>query len=92
MNKKEKYINYIVDDLINKTEINYVKKKISPPFSPPLSNTSYYSFSLFSTLLLLSFSSYFSTYVKERYGTREEEVNIVWDLYRERIQSLIDDE
>ena len=42
MGNKEKYINYVVDDLVSKTEIDYEQGKIkfpslSPLFSSPFS-------------------------------------------------------
>ncbi len=82
MDKKlEKYINYIVDDLVKNTEIDYDERRIYFPFSPM-------SF-LFYHLPLLFSSSSFSTYNQQKYGAKEEETKIIWDLYEERILSLI---
>jgi len=80
MNNKERYINFIVDDLISKTEIDYEKEKIKFPFRSPTP--------------LISFSSYlsvfpFARYVIERYGTRDEEVHTIFGVYKERLQNLI---
>ncbi len=89
MNKKEKYIEYIVDDLMNNTEIDYEREKTNLLF-----RFSSFLFSPLPTLAspLLHHSSpaqIFYKYLKEMYGTREEEVEIIWDLYRNRIKSLI---
>ncbi len=82
MNKQEKYINYIVDDLVKKTEIDY-KRKGTSPFLPP--------FTLFSLSLnnIPSAPGYFSNHIKEMYGVRDEEMEIIWDQYVERIKPFI---
>ena len=96
MNKKEKYINYIIDDMVKKTEIYYDQEIIKLPF---LSSTSL-SFSPFppSTLrprhsLHSFFISYpstpFSNHVRKVYGAHSEEIEFIWDQYKERIHSLI---
>ena len=83
--KLEKYINYVVEDLVKNTRIDYDNKRIYPPFSSSL----FIPFSFFS-----SHSSIisFSPYIQKRYGARDEEIQIIWDLYRERIKELIDNE
>ena len=82
MDKKEKYINFIIEDLVSKTEIDYEQGKIKFPFFP-LSFPLYYS-----PLLFPSFSS-FSNYIKEKYGAHSEEIEIIWKLYKERIKDKI---
>jgi len=95
MNKKEKYINYIIEDMIKKTDIDYDREKIKFPFYSPISSSpflpSLYLFipSHFSSPFL--FSS-FSNYIKEKYGAHSEEIEIIWDQYKERIESLINNE
>ena len=78
-NKIGRYINYIVDDLVRNTDIDYDEKIIKFSF-----------FSAPSSLFFLPSSpySFFSKYLKEMYGARDEEIQIIWDLFRERIQSL----
>ena len=85
MNKKEKYYNYVVEDLVSKTEIDYDQEIIKltyPSFPLPLL--------LF--LFLSSPSHSFSNYIKKMYGAHSEEIEIIWKLYKERIQSLINNE
>jgi len=84
MNKKEKYINYVVEDLVSKTEIDYDQEIIKYPFyhsfpsiSPPLNSL------LFPSLIP------FANHVRKVYGAHSEEIEIIWKLYKERIQSLI---
>ncbi len=84
MNKQEKYINYIVEDLVKKTEIDYDREEIISPFLPFFSPIA----SLLSLFLPYSFSS-ISKYVKDRYGTTDEEIQIIWGQYKQRIKSLI---
>ena len=81
MDKKEKYINYVVEDLISKTEIDYDQEKIKFP-STPLFHSPLRSF-------LSYFLPSFSNYIKEMYGAHDEEIKIIWKLYKERIQSII---
>ena len=87
MSKKEKYINFIIDDLVSKTEIDYEQGKIKFPSSL----LSYPSSPLFLFSHYFLFNS-FSNYIKEIYGARDEEIEIIWKLYKERIQSLINNE
>ena len=82
MDKKEKYINYVVVDMIKNTEIDYDQEKIKSHSSIPSLPLSFlfpFSSPLFS----------FSKYVIERYGIHDNDVDIIWKLYKERIQSLI---
>jgi hypothetical protein len=93
MDKKEKYYSYVVEDLIKNTEIDYEQGKIKLPF--------YYRYIFFSSSLLHTFLtplppspylhtfSRFSKHVIERYGVHDEEIKIIWNLYKEKIQPLI---
>jgi len=84
MNKQERYINYVVEDLVKKTEIDYEEETIFLPFPLP-----FHSF----TILFLSYPPFiFSKYIKNLYGTKDEEAQTIWDQYKERIQSLINNE
>ena len=95
MDKKEKYYNYVVNDIVKNTEIYHDKKRIKFPF---------YSFFLSpsSSLLVIPFSSSstltlpythlffrFSKHVIERYGVHDEEMRIIWNQYREKILTII---
>ena len=81
MDKKEKYINYVVEDLISNTEIDYDQKKIKYPFSP------YIFFNYF--FLTFIFTS-FSKYVIERYGIHDNDVDNTWEIYKGKIKEVID--
>ena len=83
MDKKEKYINYVVEDLISNTEIDYDQKKIKYPFLSP------HYFPLSPSFLFFTNNSPFTKHVIERYGIHDNDVDIIWKLYKERIQSLI---
>jgi|TARA_R110000796_G_scaffold233426_1_gene351956 hypothetical protein len=80
MNKKEKYINYIVADLVKNTEIDYDQEIIKYPYHLTFS-PSYPLLHPYTYILL-------SKYIKEIYGARDEEIEIIWKLYKERIESL----
>tara|TARA_R110000868_G_scaffold347143_1_gene608239 strand:- start:603 stop:875 length:273 start_codon:yes stop_codon:yes gene_type:complete len=88
MDSKEKYINFIVADLVKKTEIDYEQGKIKYPFfllflSP--------STPIFSSFYLPSYLiTSISKYVIERYGIHDNDVDIIWKLYKEKIKEVID--
>ena len=84
MDKKEKYYNYVVEDLVSKAEIDYDQEIIK--FSPLLLHFPSFTF------LPSSPSFSFSNYIKKMYGAHSEEIEIIWKLYKERIQSLINNE
>jgi len=87
MNKKEKYYNYVVEDIVKNTEIDYDQETIKFPFLHSLST---FHFSLLLPPFTPSFyPPPFIKYVKTRYGARYEEIKIIFILYKERIQSLI---
>mgnify|MGYP001599901285 CR=1 FL=1 len=88
--KIEKYINYVVDDMIKKTEIDYDQETITLPFLLPLT---FNSFPFTHSIFTLSFPpNLFSIYIKNLYGIRDEEAQTIWDQYRNRIQTLINNE
>ena len=85
MNKKEKYINYVVNNLVTQTKIDYDQGKILPPlnFLSPLS--------LFTTSNPYFFLPiHFSKYITERYGIHDEDVDNTWKLYKGKIKEVID--
>ena len=81
MNKKEKYYNYVVDDLVKNTEIDHDQETIKFPF--------YYNYTPFPLYSLLSSLTIFSKHVIERYGVHDEEMSIIWNQYREKILTII---
>jgi hypothetical protein len=87
MSKKEKYYNYVVNDLVSKTEIDNDQEKIKFPFLllHPFPFFYYHPHFPLSTYLFPSFIKY----VKTRYGAHDGEIKIIWNLYKERIHSLI---
>jgi len=90
MNKKqEKYINYIVKDLARSTGIDYEEEVIKYPF---MIHTFYFDSPHPKNFVHRGFFLQLSKYIKNLYGTRDEEVSIIWDQYKERIQSLINNE
>ena len=75
--RKEKYYNYVVNDLVKKTEIDYDGGRIYTPFFPPYSPHS-------SPLVFLSFTSpplSFSDHGKGVYGLTYREIKYVWKEY-----------
>jgi hypothetical protein len=94
--RKEKYYNYVVNDLVKNTEIVYEKQRINFPYpstnhfpnnllhSSPATNHSFFTSP--------SVSSSFSDHIQGKYGTHDYEVEIIWNLYKQRIEILISNE
>jgi len=92
--KVEKYINYIVDDLVDKTKIdpNFMwgpnsKGRVIPPWSTMYQEDVGYSFDVFPLPSILS-SSY-TKYVQSMYGVKSHEGRAIWDLYIKKIETLL---
>lgn len=87
MDKKiERYYNYIVDDLIKKTEVDYEKRFIYYPYM--YGNVIPLTMYLDIPFGIMNFKRYITTL----YGVREEEHDIIWDMYSKKIKSLIKNE
>ena len=81
----KKFLNKVVDQLVNETRIDYNERRIYfPSFSSPLS--------LFLSLILSpsrSFiSSSFTKHCKNVYGLTDDEVNYVWVKWRDMIKDI----
>ena len=88
--KQNIYLDKVIEYLLRDTNIDYKNEKITTPFSlsyghPPLL---FYSFPLFSFSLFLLFTSY----SKEVYGLTDEEMEYVWNEYKEIITDKIKNE
>jgi hypothetical protein len=80
--KKERFLQYIINELVNNTKIDYDEEEIiEPPFY------TLHTFPKFSSLdfPLLSFSNY----CKDKYGLTEDEIEYVWDQYKTIITDKI---
>lgn len=97
-NKTKKYINKVVDHLVNETKIEYDREKLYVPFFKtrsggisydslflPKDPHTYYSY--FALPLNLSFA--FSRYCKNMYGVMDGEIEYIWHQYRNRLDDKI---
>lgn len=78
MGNKEKYINYIVNNMVNNTKFDIDTHGIF--FHPP------YEYQEIAADFNVGYGSHFPNflrYVKSTYGTREEEAWGVWNTYKE---------
>jgi hypothetical protein len=93
MNKKEKYFNYVIGELIKNTEIDYEQEEIrlikldnikSDSIFPTDSQSDIASFRL---LFNQSFQppAIFHKHVKWMYGVHDEEIEFIWDQYRVKL-------
>lgn len=81
MNRLEKYI---VDDLVKNTDIDYEWGWMLPPFLYFKTPITY--------LTIISSSpsiSLFTKYVRNRYAVKDDEVNYIWEQYRETIENMV---
>lgn len=82
-----KFLNKVVDQIVNETTTDYDKEWVYTPFTPfPL----FYS-PISSSFLSRSYSpSLFSRHCKEVYGLNEDETEYVWNEYKKIIKDKID--
>ena len=78
-----KFLDKVVDHIVSETKIDYDERTIFLPFS-----FSPFSYSCYSLQLLLLFSP-FSKHCKEVYGLNKQEIEYVWEEYREIIKDKI---
>ena len=92
--ENKRYIDKVLDHLVRNTKIDYEKETIdcdflfsSPPFHLLSSHTSFID-----TLLLFCHPtpSPFEIYCKNTFGLTEEEIEYVWEEYKEIIEEKID--
>ena len=81
MDKREKYMSYVINDLVRNTEIDYEQQKITFPF-------------LLLPLILIPFPPFssflfFAKYMQEMYGVPERMVNDIWDQYKNIIKDRV---
>ena len=80
----------IVDELIGKTKIVNDKGSIDFPFI-----TGYVATNLYiggHSLVMDEINRGFPKYVRLGYGSSDEQIDVLWGLYKERLQSLINSE
>ena len=87
VDNKKRYLDKVVNFLVEDTIINYKRKSILTPFTPP----DYHLF-LFSPRFLDISShnySFFSIYCKNTYGLTDEEIEYIWKEYINIINNKI---
>ena len=79
-----KFLDKVVDQIVRETRIDY--NELSPTlYTPFSSNHPNFPFKYSSLVLLYSFTKH----CKEVYGLNEDEVNYVWDEYKNIIKDKI---
>tara|TARA_R110000868_G_scaffold376252_1_gene641065 strand:+ start:598 stop:870 length:273 start_codon:yes stop_codon:yes gene_type:complete len=86
MDKKERYINYVVEDLIKNTEIDYDQEIIKFPY---LSHPTLFSSFSFPSPHYPPHKIYFSNYLLGRYAINEG-LSELWGLYINKIKNKVD--
>jgi hypothetical protein len=81
-----KFLNKVLDQIVRETEIDYDEERLYTPYLSILSPTHHtHSFSHFTPLPLLPPLS-FSKHCKEVYGLNDNEMEYVWEEYKEIIR------
>ena len=82
----KKFLDKVVDQVVNETTIDYDEEEVSVPFLPSLSSV----FFPFSSLLVLSLPPFpFFDHCESVYGLNEEETRYVWNEYVQTIKDKI---
>ena len=84
--RKEKYYNYVVDDMVRNTEIDFIEEFILFPFNETFHITLTlppYEFTISGELL-----HKFYHYIMEMYGVNVEELSKIFTTYIGRMNSL----
>jgi hypothetical protein len=82
----KKFLHRVLDQIVSETTIDYDEGRMYTPF---LSLSPFLVFSLHFPLLLPNPVPPFSKHCKNIYGLNEDEINYVWDKYREIIKDKI---
>ena len=80
-----KFLDKVVIQLVRETEIDHERELIRYPF-PPFQTPPFYSLSAFS-----SYRSPFTKHCNEVYGLNIEEIEYVWNEYREIVKDKINE-
>ena len=81
MSMDKKYLNKVVDRIVSETIIDYNKGRIDSPF------TVFYH----SDIIRQNESTYyFATHCRDVYGLDDDEVEYVWDKYKQIIKDKIE--
>ena len=93
MGKKSLYLKYIVDDMVKKTKVDNVGGShgiiIKLPFNPINEWTT--DSSLYPTVMYPSNRlRYFGVYVRDRYGSHEEEYDFLFNRYLIELKKKVD--
>jgi len=93
----KKFLNKVVDQIVNETRIDYNKEKVYFPFplENPFSSLSYYSLPLSSLSSLSNYYFSFSDHCKNVYGLNEntsfyDEIDYVWEEYIKILKDKIE--
>ena len=78
-----KFLDKVVIQLVRETEIDHEWGRLYTPF-PPFQTPPFYSLSAFS-----SYRSPFTKHCNEVYGLNIEEIEYVWNEYREIVEDKI---
>ena len=86
----KKFLNKVVDQLVYETIIDYSMEEIQFPFSTSsFSPLVLSSSSIFSFFLNFELGNEFDKHCRDIYGLNKDEIEYVWDNYREIVKDKI---
>ena len=84
----KKFLDKVLDQIVNETTIDYDKERVNVPFLPSLPP---FSLPLSSSLFIFSPTSFrFFEHCESVYGLNEEETRYVWNEYVQTIKDKIE--
>ncbi len=85
----KKYIDKVIGSLVRGTKLDYDKNILHYPFSPSSFHFPHIQTPYHHLILSSSFFSFFLDYCRGQFGLTEEEIEYVWNEYREIIKDKI---
>lgn len=85
--KKERFLQFVVDDMINNTLINFKNNTIQLPYDKLSLNLNFDEWLKLDKIWIIHDS--FKTFVIDRYGLTEDEIGHIWDDYNQIIKKKI---
>jgi hypothetical protein len=76
-NRKERYYNFIIDELIKDTRYDIEMGVISTPDGRDFYSNDFYG------------GTHFNQYVMDTYGAKRKEAKTIWGIYREKMLDIV---
>ena len=85
----KKYIDKVLDHLVKGTKMDYENGRVSTPYQSSIFTLSHFSYNLHFFRFSDRIFSFFSTYCKNTFGLTNDEIDYVWEMYKDIIKDKI---